>query len=411
MRKYDLRPLSLLLAVALCLAAFAFPACAAYESDESGGTEPPEYIGSVLTITSEEMGDMPELPEDGGEPPMEPEPDQSDSTDMDALFESLFSLLLSGDTLTPEGNLTLVDDIVQGNGENGKQFLTVTTKNGNYEDGDMLPLSAEKAQELLEQDFSVYSIVDGGQPELCFDAEDIAACPVDAMFAIPREEWEESTAFKEAVDGRMNRQEEREQAFLNHSADCFAIYQVKHTDDLRFIRYESLEHIGKEPERKDYELVYTGKLRAYMNLDTLYSEFNMHHPADYRHPSMSVSDIVAIKRDGMLSYHYCDDFGFKELPHFNQQVNYLKNAELAMEDDANMIDGIINNGPKQPTVAELEAQVKAGQSISLLDLANAVHAESREKRKERPKQAKGQISPDKQPSKKPKTAHRKSAER
>ncbi len=51
-----------------------------------------------------------------------------------------------------------------------------------------------------------------------------------------------------------------------------------------------------------------------------------------------------------------------------------------MEDDYGMIDGIINNGPKQPTVAELEAQVKAGQPISLLDLANAVQAESRAKR-------------------------------
>ena len=51
-----------------------------------------------------------------------------------------------------------------------------------------------------------------------------------------------------------------------------------------------------------------------------------------------------------------------------------------MEDDYGMIDGIINNGPKQPTVAELEAQVKAGQPISLTDLANAVQAERREKK-------------------------------
>ena len=131
MRKPERRPLSLLLAVVLCLSALAFPTFAAYESDESGGTEPPEYIGSVITITSEEMGDMPELPE-GGETLAEPESEQPEGMDMDAFFESLFALLLSGDALTPEGNMTLVDDIVQGNGTDGKQFLTVTTKNGNY---------------------------------------------------------------------------------------------------------------------------------------------------------------------------------------------------------------------------------------------------------------------------------------
>ena len=48
-----------------------------------------------------------------------------------------------------------------------------------------------------------------------------------------------------------------------------------------------------------------------------------------------------------------------------------------------MIDGIINNGPKQPTVAELEAQVKAGQTISLMDLAAAVKAEPKERPRSR----------------------------
>ena len=283
-------------------------------------------------------------------------------------------------------------------------------KTQGYEDGDLLPLSPEKAQELMEQDFSVYSIVDGGQAELCFDAEDIAVRPVDALFAVPREEWEESAAFREAVDGRMARQEEREQAFLNHSADCFAIYQVKHTDDLRFIRYESLESLREQGEtvrRENYDLVYTAPLPEGATLDTLWEKFNIGHPADYRHPSMSVSDIVALKQGGVISCYYVDSVGFQELPDFLPKENYLKNAELAMEDDANMIDGIINNGPRQPSVEELEAQVKAGQSISLLDLANAVHTEKKEKKPEHPKMA----SKQEQPTKKQKTAHRKSAER
>ena len=64
--------------------------------------------------------------------------------------------------------------------------------------------------------------------------------------------------------------------------------------------------------------------------------------------SLSVSDIVALKQDGKVSYHYCDSMGFQELPAFQKPENYLKAAEMSMEDDYGMIDGIINNGPKQP---------------------------------------------------------------
>ena len=51
-----------------------------------------------------------------------------------------------------------------------------------------------------------------------------------------------------------------------------------------------------------------------------------------------------------------------------------------MEDDYGMIEGIINNG-KNPSVAELEAQAKAGQPISLTELVRAAHAERADKRK------------------------------
>ena len=45
---------------------------------------------------------------------------------------------------------------------------------------------------------------------------------------------------------------------------------------------------------------------------------------------------------------------------------------MTVEDDYGMIDGIINNGPKEPTVAQLEQQARSGQPISLMDLAAAV---------------------------------------
>lgn len=59
-----------------------------------------------------------------------------------------------------------------------------------------------------------------------------------------------------------------------------------------------------------------------------------------------IRDIVAPKQPDAVSYLHDDTAK-------TQPENYLKNAEMAMEDDYGMIDGIINNGPKQ-TVAEQE---------------------------------------------------------
>ena len=143
-------------------------------------------------------------------------------------------------------------------------------------------------------------------------------------------------------------------------------------------------------DKKFYELAYTAPLPDGATLDTLWDTFNTAHPADYLRPSMSVSDIVAIRKDGVLSCHYVDRLAFTELHGFLQPENYLKSAEMAMEDDYNMVDGIINNGTKQPTVAELEEQAKSGQSISLLDLAEAVQREQEEKRQK--------TTPEKKPS-------------
>ncbi|GAA6493463.1 hypothetical protein K280104A7_30270 [Candidatus Bariatricus faecipullorum] len=277
-------------------------------------------------------------------------------------------------------------------------------------DSDLLPLSKERAYELMERDLTVYIIQEGENPVMAFDTADLDAH--DGIFALPREEWEESPEFDKLVTDRMAHQEEREQAFLSHKGDCFAIYQVKHTDELRDIRYEGLEwikSIGRTVQRENYELVYTAPLLpADLKGDTteqLFYRFNNEHPTDYGHPSMSVSDIVAIKRDGKVSCHYCDSFGFEQVPGFLPD-NPLKNAEMTVEDDYGMIDGIINNGPKEPTVAQLEQQARSGQPISLMDLAAATHREEREKKKSVMEQLKSQPKAEHK-----KTAPKKSAER
>ena len=232
-----------------------------------------------------------------------------------------------------------------------------------YLDGDLLPLSKERAYELMERDLTVYIVQQGENPAMAFDTTDLDAH--DGIFAVTREEWEESPAFDAQVKERMDHQQEREQAFLDHKGDCFAIYQVKHTDELRDIRYEGLEwlkSIGQTAQRDNYDLVYTAPLLpSDLKGDTaeqLFYRFNNEHPTDYRHPSMSVSDIVAIKRDGKVSCHYCDSFGFAEVPGFLPD-NPLKNAEMAVEDDYGMIDGILNNGQRQPPQRELPEKRKS----------------------------------------------------
>ena len=279
-----------------------------------------------------------------------------------------------------------------------------------YLDSDLLPLSKERAYELMAQDLTVYMVQQGENPAMAFDTADLDAH--DGIFAVTREEWEDSPSFDAQVKERMDHQQEREQAFLNHKGDCYAIYQVKHTDELRDIRYEGLEwikSIGRTVQRDNYDLVYTapltpGDLKGSV-LDNLEYRFNNEHPADYRHPSMSVSDIVAIKQDGKVSCHYCDSFGFQQIPGFLPD-NPLKSAEMTVEDDYGMIDGVINNGTKEPTVAQLEQQARSGQPISLMDLAAAAHREDRDKKKSVMEQLKSQPK-----SEHKKTAPKKSAER
>ena len=279
-----------------------------------------------------------------------------------------------------------------------------------YLDGDLLPLSKERAYELMAQDLTVYMVQQDEPPAMAFDTADLDAH--DGIFAVTREEWEDSPSFDAQVKERMDHQQEREQAFLNHEGDCYAIYQVKHTDELRDIRYEGLEwvkSIGQTVQRDNYDLVYTapltpGDLKGSV-LDNLEYRFNNEHPADYRHPSMSVSDIVAIKQDGKVSCHYCDSFGFQQIPGFLPD-NPLKSAEMTVEDDYGMIDGVINNGLKEPTVAQLEQQARSGQPISLMDLAAAAHREDRDKKKSVMDQLKSQPKPEHK-----KTAPKKSAER
>ena len=176
--------------------------------------------------------------------------------------------------------------------------------------------------------------------------------------------------------------------------DTFSIYQLKDGDetrDYRFEPYDRLQAAGLAVDRANYALVYTAPLVPGTSLDDIFTRFNIDHPKDFKGHSLSVSDVVVLHQGGQDTAHYVDRGDFKQIPEFLQEKqpqreNPLKAAEQTTEQNYNMIDGRINN---TPTVDELEAKVKAGETISLVDLANAVKAD-----KERGKAAK----PEKKPS-------------
>ena len=222
--------------------------------------------------------------------------------------------------------------------------------------------------------------------------------------------------------------------------DTYSIYQLKHGDetrDLRFEPYDRLQVTGNVVDKANYELIYSAELTPGTSLEDIYTRFNIDHPKDFKGHSLSVSDVVVLHQDGQDTAHYVDSFGYKSVPEFlqeqkqltpdeletgetiktprgtfyvtdmsreqmeaagygfhhqsddgkylvmgngtrafaiaaEQRENPLKAAEQTTEQNENMIDEIINN---TPSVDELEAKVKAGETISLVDLANAVKAD------------------------------------
>lgn len=255
---------------------------------------------------------------------------------------------------------------------------------------DMYPLSKDRAMELLEKDVVIFTLYPDKPAEMVFDAEDIISH--DGIFGITCEDWQN---IHDTIPAR-----DVHRRFLEAPGDAFAVMQLKGSAPAE-LRYTGLNYLSQPPAPGNYDILYTGPIACTQNqsatLENLFEIFNINRPGDFTGHSLSVSDIIALKQDGVVSYHYCDNVGFQELPGFMSE-NYLKAAEMSTEDDYGMIDGIINNG-KQPTVADLEQQAKSGQPISLMDLADVVHREKKpsvlEKLKDQPQQPQRKSKPRK----------------
>ena len=155
-----------------------------------------------------------------------------------------------------------------------------------------------------------------------------------------------------------------EDAFRKAPDKAFVIYQLRE-DSPTELRFMGLSRLASPPDKANYTPVYAGNLKPetdlsdgtsrMLALEDLFLRFNADEkPEGYTGHSLSVSDVIALKNDGAVSYHYCDSVGFRELPDFAKLENYLKNAEMQTEDDLGMIDGIINNGRREQKTPEEE---------------------------------------------------------
>ena len=155
--------------------------------------------------------------------------------------------------------------------------------------------------------------------------------------------------------------------FFASSDNAYALLQVKDDPAYRYERFSSLDTLereGKTPDAAHYNIVYTSQLPPFLDMNSLleglYDRFNMDLPTDYHAHSMSVSDIVAIRQAGVVSCFYCDSVGFRRLDMELKPENYLKAAEMSMEDDYGMLDGIINNGkaPQMETESSMLQELR-----------------------------------------------------
>ena len=285
--------------------------------------------------------------------------------------------------------------------------ISVEARNAyGYTDDAMLPLTKERAMELFERDVPVYLLYGDNTEAMAFEQTEILNH--DGIFGIDRADWEAvKEQFPVATENRWQK------AFQQNPADSYCIYQLRRDPELaelRFINSQYLREHGLEPAFDHYEAVYSGSLPSdgstEARLDDLYMKFNTAHPQDFTGHSLSVSDIVVLKQQGAVSSHYVDSVGFVQFPAFLPD-NYLKNAEMSMEDDYGMIDGIINNGPKE----QPETKPKAPDLSALFEAARQVVQEDKQVSEPGKKPSVLAMLHAPAPSRSEKTAQTKSAER
>ena len=139
----------------------------------------------------------------------------------------------------------------------------------------------------------------------------------------------------------------------DHNIGTYMVYQLKPGEKTRDLRFEPLDRLyaaGKTVDPANYELVYAASFTPGETLETIYRNLNVDRPENFRGHSLSMADVVVLREYGKDTAHYCDTVGFAEVPQFldprqgQEKENPLRTAEMTVEDDYGMIDGVINNG-------------------------------------------------------------------
>ena len=227
------------------------------------------------------------------------------------------------------------------------------------------------------------------------------------------------------------------------------------TRDYRFEPLDSIHRNGLSVKPENYELVYEAPLTEKDNLESIYTRFNVDRPADFTGHSLSVSDIVVLHQDGKDTAHYCDRAGFSEVPEFLQPAqkslditeriqtprgsfylcgmtreqmeadgygfhhasedgkylimangtqayavradapekdNPLRTAEMTLEDDYGMIDGVINNGRRGEELEKAKEHAERTQPEKKPSIRERLAAAKQECAKQQPRPA-----PEKKP--------------
>ena len=261
----------------------------------------------------------------------------------------------------------------------------------------LLPLTKDKAFDLFNQAATIFALYHNGGAVMLLNKDEIVKADC-AFYGVEYDDWITTPDYKQRLARHMEETAHLEQAFLTKMKEsAIMIYQLLSDENLRDYQFppmQELQNMGHAVERQHYEPIYAMTVPGTESkpdkiLEGVFHTFNMNRPDDFRGHSLSVSDIVALKMNGEVSFHYVDSFGFHKLDGFLPD-NPLKNAEMTVEDDYGMIDGIINNG-KNPALESTpkKEELHKQEFPSILERLNSPNPARTSPKKDTPNKNKG----------------------
>ncbi len=199
----------------------------------------------------------------------------------------------------------------------------------------ILPLKAERAVALHNAGLNIYGLNKDGSRTLMNTQEDILEMGTDGIFGIESREWESYQVMESVREENAEQEHLNEDLLFSSNQDRYAIYQIRDDGEGRKYLFMGIDYLKKQGfsvEYDDYRMVYSDVLGENETLDSLYEKFNIGRPLDFTGHSLSVSDVVVLKKSGEITAHYVDSYGYTELPEFFSQ----REKNMEQEKDAGL---------------------------------------------------------------------------